>query len=143
MSIKSTRCMGREEAVRILSDAISSLSNKTLGNILDVVADSEETGWCSRFDNFLVDGTEPSSDELVSEPGDTTSFWIICYPKSDRNKLSIAEIQYSSSYEEREYSRASETRFISRERAVRVAKSLAKTHGLEFVSDEEADHFLD
>jgi len=54
MSIKSTQTVTREQALAMLMSEIPGLSNDVLGDMLDVLADSEQSTTCSRFDNFIV-----------------------------------------------------------------------------------------
>jgi hypothetical protein len=54
VSIKSTQRITRERALSILLSEIPLLSNNTLGELLDWLADSEQSHTISRFDNFIV-----------------------------------------------------------------------------------------
>ncbi len=54
MSIKTTRYVTREKALEILVSELGTLPNDTLGNLLDTLADSEQSHRISRFENFIV-----------------------------------------------------------------------------------------
>ena len=54
VSIKSTKEITRKEALQNIGGALYNLSDRVLGDILDLIADSEETDFCNRFDNFIV-----------------------------------------------------------------------------------------
>ena len=54
MSTKTTQRITRQEALLILLREISNLSNDVLGDMMDILADSEQSNYCSRFDNFIV-----------------------------------------------------------------------------------------
>ncbi len=54
MSIKSTQRITRQRALEILLSEIPQLPNDTLGDLMDKLADSEQSRTCSRFDNFIV-----------------------------------------------------------------------------------------
>lgn len=54
MSIKSTQRITREQALSILLDEIPKLPNDLLGDLLDMIADSEKSFRISKFDNFIV-----------------------------------------------------------------------------------------
>jgi hypothetical protein len=54
MSIKTTRYVTREKALLILLQDLPTLPNDTLGNLLDVLADSRQSRVVSYFDNFIV-----------------------------------------------------------------------------------------
>ena len=65
MSIKTTQRIKREVALATLLREIPNLSNDVLGDIMDVLADSEQSRCCSRFDNFIV--SEFTDDENKTE----------------------------------------------------------------------------
>lgn len=54
MSIKSTQRIKREQAIALLLSEIPQLSNDALGDMLDHLADSEQSKVVSKFDNFIV-----------------------------------------------------------------------------------------
>jgi hypothetical protein len=54
MSIKSTQRITRERAIEILTSEIPALSNDALGNLMDALADTEQSKCVSKFDNFIV-----------------------------------------------------------------------------------------
>ena len=54
MSIKSTSRIKRQRAIDILLEEIPNLPNDTLGDLMDTLADSEQSKYASRFDNFIV-----------------------------------------------------------------------------------------
>ena len=64
MSIKSTSRITRETALSILLEELPTLPNDVLGDLMDVLANSEQSKHCSRFDNFIVsDFTDKNEDE--------------------------------------------------------------------------------
>jgi len=65
MSIKTTQRIKRQVALATLLREIPNLSNDVLGDIMDVLADSEQSRYCSRFDNFIV--SEFTDDENKTE----------------------------------------------------------------------------
>lgn len=54
MSIKTTQRITRERALSVLLAELPRLSNDLLGDLMDKLADSEQSTVCSRFDNFIV-----------------------------------------------------------------------------------------
>lgn len=58
MSIKTTKRITRQDALAILFSECLKLPNDTLSKFLDVLADSEQSQVCSRFDNFIVSDFE-------------------------------------------------------------------------------------
>ena len=56
MSIKTTQRITREHALDILLSEIPNLPNDVLGDLLDELADSEQSKRVSVFDNFIVSG---------------------------------------------------------------------------------------
>jgi hypothetical protein len=54
MSIKTTQRITRERALSILFAELPLLPNDALGDILDALADSEQSRIVSKFDNFIV-----------------------------------------------------------------------------------------
>lgn len=59
MSVKSTTRITRARAIEVLTEEIPKLPNKTIGNILDMVAESEHSHFASEFDNFIVTDVAP------------------------------------------------------------------------------------
>lgn len=62
MSIKSTKRITRSKAQEILRRSVEELPNDTLGDLLDLIADSERSNILSKFDNFIV--SEMSETDL-------------------------------------------------------------------------------
>lgn len=54
MSYKTTRHITRAEALEILLDEIPNASNKVLEDLMDALADSQQSNRVSMFDNFIV-----------------------------------------------------------------------------------------
>jgi len=54
MSIKSTQRVSRQRALEILLSEIPTLPNDALGDMLDALADTEQSRIVSVFDNFIV-----------------------------------------------------------------------------------------
>lgn len=54
IGIKSTQRITREQELSILLDEIPKLPNDLLGDLLDLIADSEKSYSLSMFDNFIV-----------------------------------------------------------------------------------------
>jgi hypothetical protein len=54
VSIKTTQRITREHALDILLSEIPNLPNDVLGDLLDELADSEQSKRVSVFDNFIV-----------------------------------------------------------------------------------------
>ena len=63
MSAKITQRITRSRALEILTDEIEHIGNDVLGNLLDVIAESEQSKHMCRLDNFLV-------TDFNCEPGD-------------------------------------------------------------------------
>ena len=59
MSIKSTQRITREQAIRILTSEIPMLPNNALGDLMDALADTEQSKYVSKFDNFIVSEFAP------------------------------------------------------------------------------------
>jgi hypothetical protein len=57
MSIKSTQYITRQRALEILTKEISEMSNNTLGELIDTLADSGQSKSLSICDNFIVSDT--------------------------------------------------------------------------------------
>jgi hypothetical protein len=54
MSIKTTQRITRQAALSLLTEELPNLPNDLLGDILDKIADSEQSHTFSKFDNFIV-----------------------------------------------------------------------------------------
>ena len=54
MSIKTTQRITRSRALEILLSEIPTLPNDALGDLMDVLADTELSKYVSKFDNFIV-----------------------------------------------------------------------------------------
>lgn len=54
MSIKTTQRITRDRALSILLQELPQMSNDMLANLLDYIADSEQSKVVSKFDNFIV-----------------------------------------------------------------------------------------
>ena len=54
MGIKSTETITRDETMKILREDIEQVGNDVLGDLLDTLADSDQSNHVNRFQNFLV-----------------------------------------------------------------------------------------
>lgn len=54
MSIKSTQRIKRDVAINILVGEIPNLPNDALGEMMDALADTEQSKYVSKYDNFIV-----------------------------------------------------------------------------------------
>lgn len=65
MSIKTTRYLGREDAIILLvAELAYGLPNDVLAALLDTVADSDSGSTVTRFDNFIVEESPHSKSNL-------------------------------------------------------------------------------
>jgi len=64
MSIKSTRRITRKQAISVLLSEIPWLSNDALGELMDTLADTEQSKTCSRFDNFIISDVEERRNDI-------------------------------------------------------------------------------
>lgn len=71
------------------------------------------------------------------------SKFFIIYPRGDKTKLKVLELSWACADEISEFARASREQFWDRSEAVEHAKNLARSHGLEYESDDAEDCFLD
>lgn len=69
--------------------------------------------------------------------------FIICYPRGDQTKLSVAEICEGMEYEKSDYRLASRRDFHDRDIAVKYAKELARDNGLTYEGEPGEHNFLD
>ena len=67
----------------------------------------------------------------------------IVYPRGDRKKLAVVEIQFNLSYELNDYDDSSRQSFHDEGEAFSYAKDLAQKHGLELEGDSEGNYYLD
>lgn len=63
MSIKYTQRISRKIALNILLEEIPEVSNDTLGDLLDVLADSKQSKYLFSFDNFIVSSFPEDEEE--------------------------------------------------------------------------------
>lgn len=54
MSIKSTQRITRARAIEMITTEIQYIGNDVLGDMLDLIADSQQSRLTSIFDNFIV-----------------------------------------------------------------------------------------
>jgi hypothetical protein len=68
-----------------------------------------------------------------------TSKYYIVYPKGDRSKISVVEIDYHLTYELSDYAVASRNSYFSEREAITNAKNLARDNKLTYIGDDYLD----
>ena len=59
-------------------------------------------------------------------------FYFICYPKGNRDKITVIDLSYAVNYERNEWDCTTPTNYEDRDEAIRAARSLAENYGKDY-----------